>query len=461
MENQKLPWLNSGGWIVAAVVAFDLSYRSSALAWTDTVYLVAMVRFCQHGTPRRAFYSGFAVGMLVAVGRLTFFWTLFSVSAIALWLVYAFWLGLFAFVGRTFLLRFQAKRWFWVLPLLWCGMEYFRSELYYLRFSWLTPAMAFGLNPSETPIGFFGSYGTGFVLMALASVAGALWDKSIIKALSAMGTGLILFYALGWVSRSASPSPPRSVLHVAGVQLEFPSEKEILVWLTQLKERYPGADLLVLSEYTFNQPPPEAIKKWCQEQKRYLMVGGTEPAEHGQFYNTAYVIAPSGGTVFRQAKRVPIQFFKDGLPAQEQRVWDSPWGKLGICICYDLSYTRVTDPLVKLGAEALIVPTMDVVDWGKRQHELHARVGPIRAAEYRLPIFRLASSGISQAIDSSGRVVASAPFPGEASMLAADLPLTGSGRLPYDRWLAVFSVVVTASLMAFIWVPRRFYAKPS
>ena len=62
---------------------------------------------------------------------------------------------------------------------------------------------------------------------------------------------------------------------------------------------------------------------------------------------------------------------------------------IGICICYDLSYRRVTDPLIRMGAQALIVPTMDVADWGRRQHELHARVAPVRAAEYGVPIFRL------------------------------------------------------------------------
>jgi apolipoprotein N-acyltransferase len=54
---------------------------------------------------------------------------------------------------------------------------------------------------------------------------------------------------------------------------------------------------------------------------------------------------------------------------------------IGICICYDLSYSRVTDRLLRLGAQALIVPTMDLIDWGRRQHELHARVAPMRAAE--------------------------------------------------------------------------------
>jgi apolipoprotein N-acyltransferase len=174
-----------------------------------------------------------------------------------------------------------------------------------------------------------------------------------------------------------------------------------------------------------------------------LLIGAEDPLANNQFYDTAFVIAPSGEIAFKQGKSVPIQFFNDGLPAREQRLWHSPWGKIGICICYDLSYTRVTDRLVRLGAEMLIVPTMDVIDWGKPQHELHARVGPVRAAEYHIPVLRLASSGISQAIDATGKVVCSVPCPGQEAMLSASLTFSQSTRLPPDRWLAPLATVIT------------------
>ena len=189
----------------------------------------------------------------------------------------------------------------------------------------------------------------------------------------------------------------------------------MLLNLNQLVKKHPEAQLLVLSEYTLDGPVPEKIKDWCRQHERYLIIGGKDPAANSQYYNSVFVIGPTGDILFRQAKSVPIQFFKDGLPAREQKLWDSPWGKIGICICYDLSYTRVTDELVRLGAQAIIVPTMDIADWGRHQHEMHARVAPVRAAEYGIPIFRLASSGISQCVDATGHVLASAPFPGEAA----------------------------------------------
>jgi apolipoprotein N-acyltransferase len=245
---------------------------------------------------------------------------------------------------------------------------------------------------------------------------------------------------------------PSKPLHIAGLQFELRDVDQVLSGLDGLVREHPDTDLIVLSEYTFDEIPRQ-IRDWCRKQGSYLIVGGKEPAPNDKFYNTAFVIGPTGEIVFRQAKAVPIQFFKDGLPAPEQKLWDSPWGKIGICVCYDLSYTRVTDRLVKLGAQALIVPTMDVMDWGQNEHELHARVAPARAAEYGVPIFRVASSGISQWVDPHGRVLASAPCPGQGEIVAGVLELGAAGSLPWDRWLAPVSTALT--MLAMIWLALK------
>ena len=112
-----------------------------------------------------------------------------------------------------------------------------------------------------------------------------------------------------------------------------------------------------------------------------------------------------------------------------------------------MSYTRVTDGLIRAGAQALIVPTMDVVGWGEHQHALHARVAPTRSAEYGLPILRVASSGISQLTRPDASVVASAPFAAEGATLTGELPIMRRGRMPWDRYLATFSVGVTATIL--------------
>jgi apolipoprotein N-acyltransferase len=206
----------------------------------------------------------------------------------------------------------------------------------------------------------------------------------------------------------------------------------------------------MLSEYTFDGPIPENIRAWCRDHQRYLVAGGKEPLGTTNFYNTAFVVGPDGDIIHRQVKSVPIQFFKDGLPAPKREVWQSPWGPLGILICYDLSYTRVVDDFVRQGARALLAPTMDVADWGRHQHELHARVAPLRAAEYGIPIFRVCSSGISQLVNDQGAIFTSASFPGEGAMLGGRLPMDAQPHLPLDRFLASTCTVATALLCAWL-----------
>ena len=258
-----------------------------------------------------------------------------------------------------------------------------------------------------------------------------------------------------WVSPS---------LKIVGVQLEFPPEGALPIALNGALKKHPDAQIFVLSEYTLLGPVPDSLKNWCKEHSRYLVVGGEDPVGTNNYYDTAFVIGTNGDIVFKQAKSVPIQFFRDGLPAQKQELWNSPWGKIGFCICYDLSYTRVTDELVRQGAQLLIVPTMDVTDWGRHEHELHALVAPVRAAEYGIPIFRLASSGISQAVAGGGAVVAQTSFPGSGEILSANLRLPMHGSIPLDRYLAPFCVVVTAvvviALAALSFRQKRLVRKP-
>ena len=83
----------------------------------------------------------------VGAGFPEFFWSIFGAGAVALWLILAFWIGLFVLLAHVALNRLGARRAALLLPFLWTGLEYFRSELYYLRFSWLSVGFAFADLP--------------------------------------------------------------------------------------------------------------------------------------------------------------------------------------------------------------------------------------------------------------------------------------------------------------------------
>jgi apolipoprotein N-acyltransferase len=424
-------------------------------------YPICLVQLLRASTSRQSFYLGFSVGLFNAGYQLICFWTIFSVSAVALWCILAFWTGLFVALGHICLVRLGKIVACLLVPLFWTGLEYFRSELYYLRFSWLNTGYALAQNQLPAIFRLVGNYGVGFLAMAAAVVFTFCFQGRRTFSFILLGP-MALFVVLLSVQpfSFAGSTFPVSAIEVAGIQLEFAIGAEVVAGLDKILRQRPETQLLILSEYTFDGEVPENIRAWCRKNRRYLIAGGKDPAPGKNFYNTAFVIDPEGQIVFRQVKSVPIQFFKDGLPAPEQRIWNSPWGKIGLCICYDLSYTRITDKLIRLGAQAIIVPTMDIMDWGRRQHELHARVAPVRAAEYGVPIFRVASSGISQCTDSLGHVIAKAGFPGQGEIIFGriELPKRG-GSIPLDRWLDPFALAITVAFMAWQFVTR--YSLPS
>ena len=432
--------IKSAGFALGAVVSFTLAYSISWGGFLMVGFLYCLFSLAKFGTTRQAFYFGLVIGMLIYPPQLWCFYTIFKTAAIPLWMIFAFWLALFLLLAQLCFSNFKPITAAILIPFLWTGLEYFRSELWYLRFSWLNVGYAFS-SWQILPFHILGIYGVGFLCATCMTFFMAIRQK-----IHAAGITLLVF-TIFTMLLPAHSGGTGSHANIVGVQLEFPSEGTVLTLLGQLDKKFPKTDLFVLSEYTFDGPVPEQVKTWCRLHQRYLIAGGIDPAPNGNFYDTAFVVGTNGEVIFKQAKSVPIQFFKDGLPASEQKLWESPWGKIGICICYDLSYIRVTDQLIRLGAQAIIVPTMDVSEWGRHEHELHARIAPVRAAEYGIPIFRLASSGISQSIDSKGYVIASAPFPGIVATIKDVLIFREPGSLPLDRVIAPISVFVTAAII--------------
>ena len=460
---QPIDWRRAGLLALVAVACFHAAYtpaKSGLLSFAIVGYVICLVQLARLRTTRQAFYVGLATGFACIAPQLECFWRIFGVAAIPLWFVLAFWIALFVMLTHLAIVRLGLKRTALLVPFLWVGLEYFRSELYYLKFSWLNVGYAFSGKPF-TLFRILGIYGFGCVLVMCATLL-SLWPKkSSARFFQMQAASLLVMIVIfaQWLVTSWTFYVPRPNLVVAGVQLEFPDTDQVITALDRIVAEQKrlanrignppltNVELVVLSEYTVDGEPPDALRDWCRINQKFLIVGGKDSSPGMNFYNTAFVISTNGEIVFKQVKSVPIQFFKDGLPAPEQKLWDSPWGKIGICICYDLCYTGVTDELVRQGAQMIIAPTMDVADWGQHQHELHARVAPVRAAEYSIPIFRLASSGISQGVDRNGRTKSWAPFPGEGEMIFFGTHLGTKGSLPFDRWFAPFCVVVTAGFV--------------
>ncbi|QJE95065.1 carbon-nitrogen hydrolase family protein [Luteolibacter luteus] len=437
-----------------AAMAFPM-----ASGWLVLLSLVFLLRLRRATTVRRAFYGGLLVGVGIMGPQLLFFAKIFSVFAVALWFLLAIWFGIFVALGKQVERRFGRQWGMAAAPFLWMGLEFIRCEVWPLKFAWLTPG--FVLPPAWWAGSFhwLGVYGTGAALVYAAAWAADPARGPIKWVLPAFLPAVLIGLPAANPGKDAS-----KMISVAGVQWEEPLPEQVIESLDEALKRAPESQLIVLSEYTYLGDPPRELKEWCRRNKMHVLVGGMDRqvAEHTEerVYNTAFLVGPDGEIALKQVKSVPIQFMNDGLPARHQRLWDSPAGKVGIAICYDMNYARVMDRLITRDAELLIVPAMDVMSWGPHAHKLSAQLAAVRAAEYGVPLFRLASSGFSRIVSPDGKIVKELGVPGQGEIIWEKIPLVGTGRRPLDRWLlwpcaGLAAVLTTFLSLEKLWKRKR------
>jgi predicted amidohydrolase len=105
-------------------------------------------------------------------------------------------------------------------------------------------------------------------------------------------------------------------------------------------------------------PSAQAIAEVCRQTNLYTAVGFIE-ADAGKFYNAAMLVGPEG--VVGGYRKVHLPFI--GLdrfvtPGDRPfRVFDLPFGKVGLNICYDISLPESARVLKLLGAELIALIT--------------------------------------------------------------------------------------------------------
>lgn len=116
----------------------------------------------------------------------------------------------------------------------------------------------------------------------------------------------------------------------------------------------------------------------------YLSAGSfPEIDEANRIFNVAYVFDDNGNEIARHAKMhlfdIDIkggQYFKesDTLTAGNQiTAFDTKWGKMGICICYDFRFPELARLMVDKGAQLIFVPAAFNMTTGPLHWELMFR----------------------------------------------------------------------------------------
>ncbi|MEP6662942.1 MAG: hypothetical protein ABJC04_04680, partial [Verrucomicrobiota bacterium] len=222
---EELSWKKAIAYALGAVASFHLAYSFSPCSFLIAVYLFCLFRLANLSSPRKAFYFGFAIGYATFAPQLFFIWTIFNAAAIALWAVLAFWIGLFLLLSQLVCNRFGARNFALLVPFIWMGLEYFRSELYYLRFSWMNVGYVFSTTPELLRVTNVGMYGIGFVLMAVIAAI------SLSRRKVSCGLTTVFIFLLGVILNLTVLYRPSilddTAVYVAGIQMEFPSEANV------------------------------------------------------------------------------------------------------------------------------------------------------------------------------------------------------------------------------------------
>src|SRR5688572_21750819 len=119
----------------SAVVHAVLAALASHVAWLvpqlgsfTLLYGYFLVRLSAHASVRMTFRLGFLNGLLVFAPHLSWFWNIFGLPALCLWSVLAAFTGAFVLLLRLFRIHFRSRLVWLAVPILWTGLEYFRSE---------------------------------------------------------------------------------------------------------------------------------------------------------------------------------------------------------------------------------------------------------------------------------------------------------------------------------------------
>ena len=183
----------------------------------------------------------------------------------------------------------------------------------------------------------------------------------------------------------------------------------------------------------------QAMSKAAKEFGIYL-VGGSLPEREGDaIYNTAYVFDRAGRQIAKHRKAhlfdidvVGGQRFQESevlTPGNQITVFDTEFGKMGLCICFDFRFQELAKAMGDQGAQIIVVPaafnmTTGPAHWELmfRQRAVDNQLFTLGAAPARNEEEEYVSYGNSILVDPWGTVLARAGAGEE--LLVADIDLS-------------------------------------
>jgi apolipoprotein N-acyltransferase len=421
METTPLPFATRAGLVVASVALLWLALPPVGVAPLALVALAPFLASLRGLSAREGMRVGLAFGYLSAAANAHWFIHVFPVPMVlVLWAI----IGVFGGIYGAFhagVARSRPALLPVLAPAAWIALDWFRSEVWHLKFAWFTLGHALAgssiLRQNADMAGVYGltlfAFGTSLTLERI--VAFRKDGRALVLAILVLAANGA-FAARGNRVLGFAPAPDKEegpVLRVLAVQDEDPDKLEPKRSLTIAAATSFAPDVILWPEDSFMSTTSllrakPALDDMAHLARQAFVVGAMREVQgvKDRFHNCALVIDPRGHETGAYVKRVPVPFVEGMcVPGDASPVFSLATARIGVEICYDGTHPFVTRDLVRAGAEVLLLPTMDLESWGRVQHEHHALFYPLRACEVRRPIVRAASSGVTFALDAWGREI--------------------------------------------------------
>ena len=190
----------------------------------------------------------------------------------------------------------------------------------------------------------------------------------------------------------------KNILTIAQIQMQVVRDKgENIAAACRLIRRAAaqGAELVMLPEMfccpyensafrPYGEPlggvAQQTLSALAAELGIWLIAGSIPELEGERVYNTAFVYDSAGHPVAHHRKMHLFDIAVEGgqsfresdtlSPGNTVTVFDTPWGKMGLCICFDLRFEELARLMTLQGARAIFVPAAFNMTTGPAHWEL-------------------------------------------------------------------------------------------
>jgi apolipoprotein N-acyltransferase len=412
----------------------------------------------RHGVPgvttRRGFTLGLIAGFVHYAG--TVYWTGATVSTFGglpvfvgvlvaglLSLYMAAYIAAFGAITAILVRRF-GRAGLWLTPCVWVALEYLRGLLIG-GFPWIplgnTMVTFLPIAQLASITGVYGLSVFVALLNAGFTIAALSHGRRRVTA-AAMPLAMLAIVSLwgGWrLSSNTLTSGPTVTVgliqgNIAQTDKWNPARAGMILdrylQLTQQAVQQ-GAQFIIWPEsstpfYFEEDPAGNIIRQVVRQLGTPLLLGSdeVEPGEHGQSYNSAFMLDTGGATaaVYRKIHLVP---FGEYVPFQQLLFFVGPLVEavsafspgtrvtmlpvnghmVSTAICYEVTYPALAREAVREGSELLTTITNDAWYGESSAAFQHFEMATMRAIEQGRYLVRAANTGISGIVDPYGRVV--------------------------------------------------------